>query len=70
MEAGMLMIRDVHCIHPDTPVLETARLMRINDIGVLPVARAHDAMTRRVRPFSFAGVCLRRPSPKRFPHPS
>lgn len=41
MEVGMLMTRDVLRIHPDTPILEAARLMHVNDIGVLPVAQGN-----------------------------
>jgi len=39
-----VMTTDVRTVHPDTPILEAARLMRDAKIGCLPVVVADDAL--------------------------
>jgi CBS domain-containing protein len=37
MKLREMMTKQTHCVSPDTPVIEAAGLMRLHDIGVVPV---------------------------------
>lgn len=37
MKISQVMTKGIHTVRPDTPVIEAAGLMRLHDIGVVPV---------------------------------
>jgi CBS domain-containing protein len=40
MKASEIMSRDPRCVTPDTPLREAARLMKDEDVGILPVVES------------------------------